>query len=185
MGLGADQERDETAARTDHSSDCCCPWIPNWTTCKGWNPGAKASANASPERFRPLRCFQHQLSCGSRAREGAAHKMPHLSKTDRKAVSHCFSIAASNRSWKDCRICAANSPQSFQERARLKERSLEPPVRTDVKALLDEACAKQASSSGTRLPALQLQQLVIPCSPANPCGSPEGSSPGGLPEGRI
>ncbi|WP_302054366.1 hypothetical protein [Paenibacillus sp. AK121] len=25
--MGEDQERDETAARTDRSSDCCCPWI--------------------------------------------------------------------------------------------------------------------------------------------------------------
>lgn len=66
------------------------PGFLNWKTCKGWNPGAKANANASPERFRPLRCFQHQPSCGSRAREGAAHKMPHLPKSDGKAVEHAF-----------------------------------------------------------------------------------------------
>ncbi|EHS59157.1 hypothetical protein WG8_0844 [Paenibacillus sp. Aloe-11] len=41
--------------------------------------------------------IQHQPSCGSRTREGAAHKMPLRSKSDRKAVFHCFSIA-SNRS---------------------------------------------------------------------------------------
>lgn len=54
---------------------------------------------------------------------------------------------------------------------------------TNVKALLDEGLCHKPSSSETRLPALQLQQLVIPCSPANPCGSPEGSSPGGPPRG--
>ncbi|WP_230493745.1 hypothetical protein [Paenibacillus polymyxa] len=47
------------------------------------------------------------------------------------------------RSWKDCRICTANSPKSLQKRARLKKRSLEPAVRADVKAFLDEACANK------------------------------------------
>ncbi|WP_229526862.1 hypothetical protein [Paenibacillus farraposensis] len=36
------------------------------------------------------------LHVGAGIVEGAAHKMPHLPKSDRKAVFHCFSIA-SNR----------------------------------------------------------------------------------------
>ncbi|MGG4218057.1 hypothetical protein ABEW32_07480 [Paenibacillus jamilae] len=59
-------------------------------TCKGWNLGAKANASASPERFRPLRCIQHQPSCGSRTREGTAHKMPHLPRAMEKRVPLLF-----------------------------------------------------------------------------------------------
>lgn len=33
--LGEAQERDEAAARTDHSSDCCCPWIPGLENMQG------------------------------------------------------------------------------------------------------------------------------------------------------
>lgn len=104
------------------------PGFLNWKTCKGWNPEAKASANASPERFRWLRCFQHQPSCGSRTWEGAAHKMPHHPKSDGKACSTAFAIAE-QRSREGCRICAANSPLPSRERAGSRSEALSHRIR--------------------------------------------------------
>ncbi|MGG4186210.1 hypothetical protein ABEW24_22950 [Paenibacillus jamilae] len=114
------------------SCDCISPDI-------GWNPEAKASADASPERFRPLRCTQHQPSCGSRTREGAAHKMPHLPKGDGKACSTAFYRRP--RSREGCRICAANSPLPSRERAGSRSEALSHRIRAQR-----STCAQQGEA---------------------------------------
>ncbi|WP_172799999.1 hypothetical protein [Paenibacillus polymyxa] len=84
------------------------PGFLNWKTCKGWNPGAKANANASPERFRPLRCFQHQPVCGAEL-----GKVRHIRcRTFPRAMEKQWNTLFyhKQRFWKDCRICTANSP---------------------------------------------------------------------------
>ncbi|MEJ3716391.1 hypothetical protein WGM54_00060 [Paenibacillus polymyxa] len=67
--------------------------------------------------------------------------MPHLPKSDGKAVEHAFLSQATFL--EGLPNLHSKQPQSFQKRARLKKRSLEPAVRADVKALLDEACANK------------------------------------------
>ncbi|PTU44643.1 hypothetical protein DBL67_21640 [Paenibacillus polymyxa] len=68
--------------------------------------------------------------------------MPHLPKSDGKACSTAF-LSQTTCSWGLPNL-RSKQPAVLTSTHRLKKRSLEPAVRTNVKALLDEGLCEQA-----------------------------------------
>lgn len=132
--------RGEAAARTDHSSDCCCPWIPGWN--KPVEVGIQRQRQAltllqndSVRSAAPSTSLRVEAELG----EGAAHKMPHLPKGDGKACSTAFYRRP--RSREGCRICAANSPLPSRERAGSRSEALNHRIRAQR-----STCAQQGEA---------------------------------------
>lgn len=120
--------RGEAAARTDHSSDCCCPWIP------GWNKPVEVGIQRQRQALTLLQNDSVRSAVPStNPRVGAElGEVRHIRcrtspRTMEKRVSLLFYRRP--RSREGCRICVANSPLPSRERAGSRSEALSHRIR--------------------------------------------------------
>ncbi|ASR49042.1 hypothetical protein B4V02_21250 [Paenibacillus kribbensis] len=137
--------------------------------------GAQSQHMPHAHNRRSLNARPHDVpSCGPGPRAGACHAAKPATAPGRNGLRH-----AQSRSTRKLHIKL--QLRAFQRHYGAMNVKTSPC--TNVKALLDEGLCHKPSSSGTRSPHRCYKiNAPIPLT-ANPCGSPEGSSPGGPPRG--
>ncbi|KAF6583175.1 MULTISPECIES: hypothetical protein [Paenibacillus] len=122
--MGEAQERDEAAARTDHSSDCCCPWFPGKSAKVGIQGQRQALTLLQNDSVRSA-ASSTNLRVGAELGEVRHIRCRTFPRAIEKRVPLLFYHRPRARG--GCRICAANSRQSSRARTGSRSEALSQP----------------------------------------------------------